>query len=78
MKEDEKIENPSVEYEGMPNSYDDDSLMRQPGSFTSQYNAVWRQVSARDRARIAFIILAAMFVMLLLNVVNIIKIFEDL
>jgi hypothetical protein len=77
MEEDEKINNPSVEYE-MPDSYEDDyNSIVPPSHVRKQFNTVWQHVSSQDRNRIAIIILVAMLVMLLLNIVQIIKIFKS-
>lgn len=77
MEESEKIENPDVEYDNMPSSHDNYSSMAQPGRFRVRYNAVWQQVSSRDRKHIAVIILVAMFVLLLLNIIDVIKILKE-
>ncbi|MDR1225756.1 MAG: hypothetical protein LBK47_02510 [Prevotellaceae bacterium] len=76
MEENEKIENPTVEYD-MPSSYDD-SPIAQPRSFKARYNAVWQQVLPQDKKRIVVIILIAMLVMLFLNIIEMVKIFKEL
>jgi hypothetical protein len=82
MEEDEKvenpIENPSVEYDGMPSPHDDYSAAAPSGRFRSRYNTVWQQVSPRDRKYVAIAMLVAMLALLLLNIINIVKTLEEL
>jgi hypothetical protein len=80
MKEREKINNPNVEYDAPSSNeeyYYSMEPMEQSGRFKARFDAIWGQVSLQDKKHIIVIILAAMLVMLFLNILNVMKILKQ-
>lgn len=77
MKENEKINNPNVEYDTPSSNEEYYYSMKQSRWFKAQFNAVWERVSLQDKKHIIIIIIAAMFVMIFLNILNVVKILKQ-